>query len=134
MVTPEKYDVAFVEDSVKGIVSNTLSEDVLASANLTLNKVEHNGSTVLTVTITRFDFVDEDPNAVKVVLKATSGTLEFVSHNIASTVVGANEITATDKGFTINNYVEGRTYVFTYVIENITADCDVSVSVSAPTV
>ena len=121
MVTPEKYDVAFVEDSVKGIVSNTLSEDVLASANLTLNKVEHNASTVLPVT-------------VEVVLKATSGTLEFVSHNIASTVVGANEITATDKGFTINNYVEGRTYVFTYVIENITADCDVSVSVSAPTV
>ncbi len=134
VVTPEKYDVVFVEDSVKGIVSNTLSEDVLASANLTLNKVEHNGSTVLTVTITRFDFVDKDPNAVKVVLSATNGTLEFVSHNIASTVVGANEITAADNGFTINNYVEGRTYVFTYVIKDITADCDVSVSVSAPTV
>ena len=138
------YDVKFVKEAQNGVINN-VSEFVLASARLTENKVIAEGKTTLTVTINQFDKDFEDDIPVVIEITDGSGEVKYVTCNIADSALyeGEIEVPVYDKNGNISNnvenvsitgYVFGRTYIFTYVIDEIVADCDVTVTVGTATV
>jgi len=138
--TETKYfDVAFDAASDKNNVVNNVSSFVSASAYLTEKRVAAKGSTTLTITISKFEFTDANKDIeipVTVAITDGSGTVEYITCNIAESAREEGELTFPKgtENVTISKYVEGRTYIFTYVIDEIVADCDVTVTVGTATV